>query len=390
MVRFSLQDAEREVLSWFDPRRDARVEWSGYVRRVELAAAFEYLRDMWPGFFEVTGLDPQWAELYRQVVGDPVAAVVVSARGIDPLRIDGQAWVPDNGQDLAVAPERYGVVAMFDAWSGQRQVAMRGSASEFAGIPTARVSLGGTQVATPTQVSASGEPTASPEPTALTRRRLTRANLPEALRPTFRFYPLAPGSSRTWEWTSENGAVVWSAALVTETVEAAWLDGEMAVVESRLEWAWRAGPREHDPEPSTRVVRHVGLLFIAGARSDVSSAGGPDTVAGSSYRWPTPVPDSPFGREGVAIETDSGLFPEPDDAGLYQGAHGPVTVTAPAGTFEGCWRLYYVYGATAGSGRWVCPGLGVVAFGRGHAAVSHGGMEVAQLVRWTRAELPAE
>lgn len=39
-VRFSLHDAEREVLSWFDSRREARIEWSGYVRRMEVAKAF--------------------------------------------------------------------------------------------------------------------------------------------------------------------------------------------------------------------------------------------------------------------------------------------------------------------------------------------------------------
>jgi len=63
---------------------------------------------------EETGLDPRWSDSYRKILGDPVAAVVVSARGIDPLTVDGEAWVPHNGQNLPVAPERYEVVAMFE------------------------------------------------------------------------------------------------------------------------------------------------------------------------------------------------------------------------------------------------------------------------------------
>lgn len=229
-----------------------------------------------------------------------------------------------------------------------------------------------------------------PQPPVPGARRLTLSNLPDSLRPTFRFYPLAPGSSRTWEWSSESRGVVWSAALVTETVEAAWLDGEMAVVESQLEWQWQSGPWEHDPEAPARVVRYVGPRFIARAPYDESNEESPLSTENSSYRWPTPKPGSPFALESVALEAYSGLFPEQWDGGLYQGAAGPVTVTTPAGPFKGCWGLTYMIAVSAGTRRWVCPGLGVVAFGGGHAAGFHASMTVAQLVQWTRAALPAE
>jgi len=69
-------EAEREVLSWLDPSRSPRIEWSQYVRRSDLSRqGITLLRDQWDVFMDVPvdGLP------------DPLIVVLASTRGINPI-----------------------------------------------------------------------------------------------------------------------------------------------------------------------------------------------------------------------------------------------------------------------------------------------------------------
>ncbi len=97
-VGVSLAEAEREVLSWLDPSREPRIEWSQYVRRSDLGAdGVPLLRDTYPDLFHdqpVAGL------------GDPLIVVVASTRGIDPLGGPARDW---NATCTATGPADSGV-----------------------------------------------------------------------------------------------------------------------------------------------------------------------------------------------------------------------------------------------------------------------------------------
>jgi hypothetical protein len=77
-VCVSLEEAEREVMRWFDPTRQPRIEWSKYMRRDAFIAQFTWdawLADMWLVPREDRPLD-----LLRD---DPLIVAVASTRAID-------------------------------------------------------------------------------------------------------------------------------------------------------------------------------------------------------------------------------------------------------------------------------------------------------------------
>jgi hypothetical protein len=198
------------------------------------------------------------------------------------------------------------------------------------------------------------------------------------LQETFRAYPLAPGGYRTYLYTMENAGVRWVTEAITETVEAAWLEGDSVVVMSRLDALPYTSPRNggyHSSEGATKRYRFISEGLIRDAREipDYFSA------AAKAVR-------EPFGGDGIALEMYVGLFPE--HLGATSVITGPLTVATRAGTFDSCWELATTGGATWGSVRWFCPGVGVVHYGFGDCAIGHCSTATADLIDYHIAELP--
>jgi hypothetical protein len=398
-VGVSLREAEREVLSWFDPTRAPRIEWSRYVRRSELAEAipperFGILLDQWPQGFEERNLD---------ALGDPLILILASTRGIDPMSgpsADGRPRLPVPAPPDAISPERLFVVAVFDGNTGERLIAQPISAapgrtlSALQAIRSADIDVraAARRTLTPTPPRkpepAHADRTQTPTPTLVpSGARLTWANLPAALRPTFRAYPLAPGSSWTWRYTSSNGDVRWVAEIITETIESAWLEGETAVVRSRIDKQSltpkrNQGDAEQGDTPTT-ALRFVTPRLISGARWDKSVA---DRIV-DDLAPATSGEESPFNQGGVARELFIDLLPSGSNGLTFVGDE-PATVTTRAGTFHDCWMLTSVGGASWGAVRWFCPGVGPVQYGFGSGTPYHSSTAVADLIRWRRATLP--
>lgn len=398
-VAVPLAEAERDVLSWLDPTREPRIEWSKYVRRRELGEAIEanghmFLLDMWPGLFEHVPLSTL-SELLIVVVG--------STRGIDPLSApgkEGEPWLQRQAQPVAVSPDRQLVVAVFDALTGERLAAVPALGGEFLDTlgslrsldvhvrPDARRTLTPWPTWPPSVTPAAATATPFPPintPTSVPDvARLTWSNLPAELRPTFRAYPLAPGSSLTWRYTMENGGVRWVAAVLTESIEAAWLEHDLAVVRSRVDTLSLTPARNRDDHwlsrPPTTTLRYVTPGRIVASRADLKLA--------ENFAIPTPGANEPFGRDGLALEFFVSLLPIPSLIGSTKVGRGPVNVATTAGTFSDCWEIETQGGASWGSVRWFCPGVGTVQYGFGDSALGHRSTAIADLIRWRRTTLP--
>jgi hypothetical protein len=223
--------------------------------------------------------------------------------------------------------------------------------------------------------------------------RLTRANLPEALRDTFVAYPLVPGSSWTWRITDTNAGVSWTTQLMTETVEAAWLEGDAVVVRSRVETrplmaaargeiSLASEPAPTDPpmdEPHS-VLRFVMPNLILADRDP-----GPGVPLTELVR---PGARARLGRSRAVLSAFVGLIPS-DHLGVDNDvADEPADIVTPAGSFQGCWLTWNLGGASHGSARWFCPGVGYVQYAYGDAAGMHASNALADLLRWRRGSLP--
>lgn len=410
-VSLSRQDAEREVLSWFDPTREPHIEWSKYVRRNEMAAALQaagmgLLRDVWRSSFEDVPL--------VLMDDDPLVVVVASTRGIDPLsghERDGQPWLQPQAQPDAVSPHRVTVLAVFNAITGQRRAAMSWPSADPSALIDTLTDLRAAAVnyrpdLRPTETP---HPTSPPTPTELAGRStqwpptptptlvpasayLTAANMPPELRSTFAAYPLVPGSSWTWRYTFSNADVRWVAEVLTETIEAAWLEDDFAVVRSRVdaqsltpERNRRGWPEKYDEDDwevalPTTTLRYVAPGLVAANRDDIAVA--------QSYP-PTALPPDVDGRGVVVRSAFVPLLPDVDGFGMPGGvSDGPATITTKAGSFEECWAAHVMGGASWGAVRWFCPGVGDVQYGYGDAAMYHASTGMAELIRWHRGTLP--
>jgi len=291
-----------------------------------------------------------------------------------------------------VSPDRVTVWALFDAHTAERISAEAawadGSANALELIPAAEVTVwprarrspGHTPTATPWPTLTRPPPTPVPDDA-----RLTWSNMPPALAPTFRAIPLAPGTSWTWRVTLSNFDVRWAAEIVSETIEAVWPEGDLAVVRSRVEVEPLTPPRNRIYHvlryAAGENLRYVAPGVIAASREDVAEA----------QEWARDVPPShppPDAVAEVAVDWFSGLLPGASDVAFTSVRDGTASVTTPAGTFNGCWAIDHIGGASWGASRRVCPGVGTVQYSYGDCAISHCCMVVAELIDWHRAELP--
>ena len=398
VVGVPLVEADREVLSWLDPAREPRLEWSAYVRREALVrAGWTIAQDWMAGFVEERPIDH---------LSDPVIMVVVSTRGIDPiLGIDekGAPRAPGASQTLWLSPKRVGVAALFDAFTGGRLAAMPvcpegfetdncswRSMAELHRLPTAPAQQAPALriTVTPLPTLAQGEAASAfplsslvATPTAAhhsdpTLGRLTWSTLPKDLHATFHFYGLAPGSNWTWRYVEQNGDVWWRTSLVTETIEAVWLEKDMAVVQSRVAVRKVSGPDVPEwtksvPEPS------IQLRFVS-----------PDHIStdrGSVQNYVYEQSPSDFDALGVAKPSDFGLF---GYASREEAIMGPTTLDLPFAVVKSCWEATVWLANAATSARWICPGIGVVQYSQGVGHTFVRSADVATLIRYHIAELP--
>jgi hypothetical protein len=373
------------VLSWFDPHREPRIEWSRYVNRDDLLAALDdnQLLDRWA------------VATYREGHDLPstLILVVASTEGIDdltPTRSGRVVRWQDGACNPPTSPLREQVIAVFDPFSAARQGSWTGSwasPDRLAGLPSigAAVSNDLRRPATATSLRKAALRGPTSTVAGLIPRqfpRLTQANLPHELRPTFSHYPLAPGSSWTWDITTRAYGVRWTASVMTETILAAWLENGMAVVESSIEERYQTRPYDdlgQDTAPR-RLRRYVGKNAIADSVDGVRQADALAAVAPNYRRVPI---------AGVALEETA--FP-----GFRRGIPESVTVDddlvdvhTSAGDFIGCWSLTVQGSALWGSWRAFCPGVGYVQSDL-EACGTHNFDEQANLLRWRRATLPVQ
>ena len=406
VVGVPLEEAEREVLSWLDPEREPRLEWSAYVRREALVkAGIDHLVDLRSGSaYDSSPLDG---------ARDPLLLVLASTQGMDPYFDMGAGGAygrhPGNSQPAALAPERLTVLGAFDALNGEilGSNAVQGRRLEkpfddtptYRSLPTAvarfdpgsRLRSTATRVVTPepwpTSLGPISTSTASPT-TIPPSAAITWATLPTALHPTFKVYGFAPGSSWTWSVNGQSQDVVWWSYVLTETIEAAWMENGLAVLRSHIYMdggplALRRalpsmGSDTEEPYGSRDAFYFISPLLITGSRK------GLQTVSG----WQGSRSNRAQPQVGFALPTYHSLPPDASDVSPPLGASDPTAVQLPAGIFDGCRNLQVVGGASWSSERWLCPGVGVVQYGFGSCSGAHCSAEVATLIRYHIADLP--
>ena len=403
MAGVSLGEAEREVLRWFDPTQAPRILWSRYVHPGDLlpvavplhdseTSSRWYLRDHGGGRIDQVPLDS---------IGDPALVVAAGARALD--RLESPAVDPlaaGLGAAAPGTPAPVTVLGVFDARTGELRATIAdnrlrpNSLATLATAPSAPATFAAsarvTATATTTRVPVSLNdlamyPTLTPSPSptpAPPRVTLSQVNLPADLAPTFRTYPLAPGSSWTWRVHAMANDVRWARQIVTETVVATWLEGENAVVETETvvqdQTPGNAGPNRIGAAPGRRT-RYVTPRVILGDLRDLP------WILGSVT--PPEHPDSPFAR-GVAIEALVTPFNDTATVGPVSGPGGPTDVTTPAGVFHGCWAVDAPGGNGWGAGRTFCPGVGFVRHRFTAAGTRYHDTLDAELLRWRRTVLP--
>ena len=411
VVAVPLEEAEREVLSWLDPEREPRLEWSAYVRWEALVRA---------GVADLYDLRTPFAldGLPLDGTHDPLLLVLASTQGMDPyfdLGADGAyGRHPRYSGPAALAPERLTVLGAFDALNGEvvASVVVQGGLRLFDDTPIYRLLPTAvahfdpssrrwptaTRVVTPGPWPTSLGPTMTPtaSPTAVpSSAAITRETLPTALHPTFKAYGFAPGSSWTWKVSGQSHDVVWWSYVMTETIEAAWMEDGLAVLRSHIEARMTMdgdplalsalspalpsyGSDTEEPYGLGDAYYFISPVLIAGSRK------GLERVSGwQRYRSNRALP-----QVGFALPTYHSLSPDASDVSPMVGAGDPTTVQLPAGTFDDCRNLHVVGGAGWGSERWLCPGVGVVQYG---FSVCYGVLcsaEVATLIRYHIADLP--
>ena len=417
-VAVTLDEAEREVMSWLDPSREPKIGWSRYVRRGELertvaTTRWATVRDKWGGGFEDRFINELTKDYYR-VQGESLALVVASTGGIGELSgirptTSGQR-LQRQAQVAAVFPSRFRILAIFDAQTGERQAALsidwqdrRDTELEalVATIPTRAVFLRSpsTPIAFegrhdedwPSVTEAARSWTATPTPTAVPDHAfLDWSALPPELEPTLRTYSIAPGNSWTWEFTSVNGDVRWTSQIVTETIESAWMEGDRAVVRSIID-AHSLTPGRNRGRNQLVPVSGAALRFIT-----------PDMIVGgrqlSDWMRERPalskIPTLSGLDQGPGVAVNVSIEMLPPVAGESHFGSSGIEQTASsieteAGVFENCWRSWTSGGASHGSVRWICPGVGMVQYGFGDCAMYHCSAVVATLIRWHHEPLPA-
>jgi hypothetical protein len=224
-------------------------------------------------------------------------------------------------------------------------------------------------------------PTWTPTPTPTDvplAARLTWANMPADLRPVFRAYPLLPSASWTWRYTLTTGNVRWETMDLTETVDAAWLEGATAVVRSRIEAHSITG----DSGGDTTVADSLPATLLRRVTSNgISHSAPPDLT-----ELPTEAAPSEE-TTGAPAFVLSAWFVAHDGGVDNHVAGGPAAVVSRAGTFTGCWSTASTISAGAGALRWFCPGVGIVEYGFGVLSPLTA-WSVADLIRWQRGALP--
>lgn len=412
VVGVPLEEAEKEVLSWLDPAREPRLEWSAYVRREALVRA---------GVADLYDLRTHFAYDGLPLDGthDPLLLVLASSLGMDPYFDVGADAAygrhPGNSHPAALAPERLTVLGAFDALNGEvvGSVVVQGGRRREKGsddtpiyrlLPTAVAHFDpssrrwptATRVITPGPWPTSLGPTLTPtaSPTAVpSSAAITWETLPTALHPTFKAYGFAPGSSWTWKVNGQSHEVVWWSYVMTETIEAAWMEDGLAVLRSHIEARMTmdgdplALPVRALPSTDTDTEASYGsgdaFYFISPLRI-AGSRKGLETFSG----WPRYGSNRSQPQVGFAVPTYHSLSPDASDDSPPLGASDPTTVQLPAGTFDDCRNLQVLGGASWGSERWLCPGVGVVQYGTGGCSGAHCSHEVATLIRYHIADLP--
>jgi hypothetical protein len=372
-IGFSPEEAEREMLARFDPRRHPRIEWSTVLSRASYLAVN-------PSSQFVT----EWGS---NTVGpalrfpDSLVLVAASTCGLksqSPSHFEGDGTEPSRSDDCGSAydGQRETVVTVFDALSGHAITAAlvrdeydRSVVDIWRSMPRLRTRRVDRPTATP---SATGPPISPPDSTPTepsADQRLTRGTMPEALRTTFEGYPLRPGSSWTWRVTDHWWGVYWTVEVITETVEAAWRSSDdRAKLRLRVERQLIVPLSGERSEPPTtyRIYRDVGPHWLSAE---------PEPFDGEGH--PIPTDD-----ERLVVEPAGDPFaPEWfNDGAVFEFAHD-VPVKVPAGDFTGCTRFGVETSASGGTVRWFCPGIGYVR-DEGYHAYNGGYVVFRELVAW--------
>lgn len=280
------------------------------------------------------------------------------------------------------------LVAMFDARNGARLSALPfdpyASMDQVASVlaaPTAAITFSVTvPPPTPTQSGPTWAPTSLPTaaPTPI-GSPVNANNVPPAMRSVLAAYPLLPGSTWTWETTSWQGGVRWERSRMTETVLGAWrLDEEHAAVRSRVQRRQTYRPPaagETELEPAREEWRTVTADGAVVQYSATPQEGMDDGYLALTSAKAAPSFGLPIEALHYPNERFDWSFPEAITTTR-------ITVTTPAGRFEGCGVFEVTGGAAFASLRAMCPGVGYVETDSWHGSSNGFGRSVTRLVAY--------
>lgn len=365
LVTVRLSALEEEVLSWLDPSRQPRMEWSGWIPHAELMAVLgERACDCYEDSY-----------MYQDVTELPamLAVVVASTQGID-----AEGYGPDRPTEcFAVASnEREAVMGVFGQ-NGRRWLSAALDAKVLQELSALRPMMAqdtveSLQRATPTpEPSDSGRSYPSVEPLPTGARP---GIVPDALRATFEVYPLMPGTRRVFLYTYRFEGVRWFTSIVTQTVVGQWaLGDELARVDFRVEER-RLHPKTAAVQLPGLVTRYVSPLGVHDKEileqsTNLEWIDVLGLLKDDGTPWGSVVPIEPFNYPLRTWEFTQVAYCCDD-----------VVIEHPPGSPLRCTSFGVLGGNGWGTTRWFCPGLGYVRTVEAACATSGAGLGLFELI----------
>lgn len=394
-VVMTIADAEREVLSWFLPANEARIERSLAVMVADLLAsrpagapALHFMGMIM--FVDDNGRFGPGFDKMKELAPDQVVIVVEGSHKHIALDYAGR----DAGEPPAAVPTdpelaRSRYVSYFAAATGEHlgdqpldsyhpefyrdwlDTLVRRPTAETVLVASATPTA--SKTATPTPLE-SATPNTGSEPgmptDAAEARPLTAGQVPAALVDAARELAEVPGSRWVYRVTENWFGPHWSQHTVTETIRAAWRIAPDAMMVERgyqasaIEAGKTARNSPKDPWRSGCNDANPYFLFPNGSIGVSHSARSGPTLARMRQLLDHPSAEGGADPCDIVMQLRLPLVPSTVfSAGAgrtWWQTKGRATLDVPAGRFDGCIALLGYLDDRQGATHWTCPRVGVV------------------------------
>ena len=365
-VVLTLEDAERQALAFTIPLNAAQVERSGHISRDALESALGSDRGI---EFAVSRYGFPYESFEAHEITEPIIAVEVSRRGFNfpddrcPIESSSASREIMTSYFMAQSGELLGHTdGHADLWS--EDAAWHDPLQYETATPETTLDQdpeGGASSAFETSLHRTPEPAKAQDPYRPTL--LAKGEYPAGVRDMIAILPLTVGSSWRYRTVGVWNRVEWSDDKVTVTVDAGWRWTEDIMEVSvrhdgRSPWGGWGEPRFVLPRgvlprsvPDSISVGHSPSSGSGDATLDLDALTEAIRVLRSVERPWTVLEMDPIEIVRLPLEVGSA-----SNSWFY--VEERETVTVPAGTFEGCYRIRELLSTGWTAIHWLCPGIG--------------------------------